>query len=80
MSVVRMNITLPEELARQIDKLVEPKKKSQFIAETLQQRIERIQHEKLQKILEEGYKARKKESQSLTKEFEYIDLEGWDEY
>ena len=57
MSVVRMNITLPEELARQIDKLVEPKKKSQFIAETLQQRIERIQHEKLQKILEEGYKA-----------------------
>lgn len=60
MSVVRMNITLPEELARQIDKLVEPKKKSQFIAETLQQRIERIQHEKLQKILEEGYKARKK--------------------
>jgi metal-responsive CopG/Arc/MetJ family transcriptional regulator len=80
MSVVRMNITLPEELARQIDKLVEPKKKSQFIAETLQQRIERIQHEKLQKILEEGYKARKKESQSLAKEFEYIDLEGWDEY
>ena len=80
MSVVRMNITLPEELARQIDKLVEPKKKSQFIAETLQQRIERIQHEKLQKILEEGYKARKKESQSLAKEFEYTDLEGWDEY
>ena len=80
MSVVRMNITLPEELARQIDKLVEPKKKSQFIAETLQQRIERIQHEKLQKILEEGYKARKKESRSLTKEFEPVDLEGWDEY
>jgi len=80
MSVVRMNITLPEELARQIDELVEPKKKSQFIAETLQQRIERIQHEKLQKILEEGYKARKKESQSLAKEFEPVDLEGWDEY
>ena len=70
MSVVRMNITLPEELARQIDKLVEPKKKSQFIAETLQQRIEKIQHEELQKTLEEGYKARKKESQSLAKEFE----------
>ena len=80
MSVVRMNITLPEELAREIDKLVEPKKKSQFIAETLQQRIERIQHEKLQKMLEEGYKARKKESQSVAKEFESVDLEGWDEY
>jgi len=80
MSVVRMNITLPEELARQIDKLVEPKKKSKFIAETLRQRIERIRHEKLQEILIEGYKARKNESQSLAKEFESIDLEGWDEY
>jgi len=80
MSVVRMNITLPEELARQLDKLIEPKKKIQFIAKTLQQRIEKIQHEELQKTLEEGYKARKKESQSLAKEFEYADLEGWDEY
>jgi len=80
MSVVRMNITLPEELAHQLDKLVEPKKKSQFIAETLQRRIARIQHEKLQGILEEGYKTRKKETQSLAKEFESVDLEGWDEY
>jgi metal-responsive CopG/Arc/MetJ family transcriptional regulator len=80
MSVVRMNITLPAELAREIDRLVEPKKKSRFIAQTLQQRIERIQHEKVQKILEEGYKARKKESQYLAKELEPVDLEGWDEY
>ena len=66
MSVVRMNITLPEKLARQLDKLVEPKKKSQFIAETLQRRIARIGVEKLQEILEEGYKkTRKKETQSL---------------
>jgi metal-responsive CopG/Arc/MetJ family transcriptional regulator len=80
MSVVRMNITLPEELVRQIDKLVKPREKSQFIAETLQERIARIQNEKLQEILEEGYKTRKKESQSLAKEFESVDLEGWDEY
>jgi len=80
MSVVRMNITLPEELVRQIDKLVKPREKSQFIAETLQERIARIQNEKLQEILEEGYKTRKKESQSLAKKFESVDLEGWDEY
>jgi metal-responsive CopG/Arc/MetJ family transcriptional regulator len=80
MSVVRMNITIPEELARQMDNLIEPKKKSQFIAETLRQRIARIQHEKLQEILEEGYKTRKKESQSFAKKFESVDLEGWDEY
>ena len=80
MSVVRMNITLPEELARQIDKLVEPKKKSQFIAEALRQRIEKIRYEELQKALEEGYKARKQESHFIAKDFESVDLEGWDEY
>ena len=54
MSVVRLNITLPEDLARKLDEIVKTKEKSRFIAETLRQRIERIQHEQLQKALEEG--------------------------
>ena len=80
MSVVRMNITIPEELAQQLDKLIGPRKKSHFITETLKERIERIQDEELQKMLEEGYKVRKKEGQSIAEEFESADLEGWDEY
>lgn len=80
MSVVRMNITIPEELAQQLDKLIGPRKKSHFITETLKERIERIQDEELQKMLEEGYKVRKQESQSIAEEFESADLEGWDEY
>ncbi len=75
-----MNITVPEDLARQVEKLVRPKKRSQFISEALRHRIEEIQREKLQKTLEEGYKARKGESQAMTREFEPLDLEGWDEY
>jgi len=63
-----------------LDKLVGRKKKSRFIAETLKRRIEKIQHEDLQKTLEEGYKARKEESHIVAKEFELVDLEGWDEY
>ena len=80
MSVVRLNITIQEELARQLDKLVGPRKKSHFIAEALKQRIEEIQEEELNKMLEEGYKARKQESLSIAKEFEDVDMEGWDEY
>ncbi len=80
MSVVRMNITLPEELAQQLDKLIGSRKKSHFISETLKERIERMQNEELQKMLEEGYKLRKQESQSISEEFESADLEGWDEY
>jgi metal-responsive CopG/Arc/MetJ family transcriptional regulator len=80
MSAVRLNITIPEELARQLDKLVGPRNKSHFIAEALKQRIGEIQEEELNKILEEGYKARKQESLSIAKEFEAVDVEGWDEY
>jgi len=80
MNTVRLNITLPEELAEQLDKLVAPKKKSSFISETLRERIEKIQNQQLQKLLEEGYKAARKESLALAGEFEPADLEGWDEY
>jgi len=80
MGAVRLNITLPEELARQLDELIDPRKKSQFIAETLRKRIQEMEEQKLQEILEEGYKARKLESEQLAREFEPIDLEGWDEY
>ncbi len=80
MNTVRLNITLPKEIAEQLDNLTEPKKKSHFIAETLRQRIERIQYEQLQKLLEEGYKSTGQESLSIAREFEPIDLEGWDEY
>ena len=80
MRVVRMNITIPQELARQVDELTNPRKRSQFISEALKHRIDEIQREKAQKALEEGYKARKEESHFITKEFEAADLEGWDEY
>jgi len=80
MNTVRLNITLPESLAHQLDKLVGPRRKSRFITETLKQRIEEIENEKIQKLLEEGYKDRKAESLDITKEFEPIDLEGWNEY
>ena len=80
MSNVRLNITIPEEVARQLDSIVGTRGKSRFIAETLRNRIQEIAEQKLQQLLEEGYKARKEESQSIAKEFESADLEGWDEY
>ena len=80
MNMVRMNITIPEDLARQLDQLVDSRKKSRVITETLKERVKEIEEDKLQKILEQGYKRRKEESLSITKEFEPVDLEGWDEY
>ena len=80
MSVARMNITIPEDLAHKLNRLIGSRNKSQFIAEALKERIEKIQYKEIQKAFEEGYKVRKQESHSIAKEFESIDLEGWDEY
>ena len=77
---VRLNITLPKELAHALDKVTGPRKRSHFIAEALRQKIEQTEKEELEKILEEGYRATAKESLAIAKEFETVDLEGWDEY
>jgi len=42
--------------------------------------LHKIRYEKIQKALAEGYAVREKESRFISKEFESIDLEGWDEY
>lgn len=77
---IRLNITLPAKLGRELDKLVKPREKSRFIAEALSQSIERIKRDRLHRLLEEGYKATKEEGKLLTREFKPTDLEGWDEY
>ena len=80
MSVVRINITLPQDLADELDKIAGARKKSSFIAKTLEEKIARIKADEIQRLLEEGYKVRREESLSIAKEFEAVDLEGWDEY
>jgi hypothetical protein len=56
------------------------RKKSEFITESLKERIRKMEQEKLQSELAEGYKVRKAESLSLAEDFEQADLDGWDEY
>ena len=80
MSMVRMSITIPEELAQKLDQVAGSRKKSEFITESLKERIRKMEQEKLQNELVDGYKARKAESISIAAEFEPADLEGWDEY
>jgi metal-responsive CopG/Arc/MetJ family transcriptional regulator len=77
---VRLNISLPKDLARALDKLTGPRKRSRFISEAISQRVQQLQREEIERILEQGYRADRQESLDLAKEFEAVDLEGWDEY
>jgi metal-responsive CopG/Arc/MetJ family transcriptional regulator len=80
METSRLNITLPEELVNELNQLVEPRKKSRFIALVLRDQLKKLRKEKQEKILKEGYQTRKRESEEISKDFSSIDLEGWDEY
>ena len=70
----RFNITLPEEIAQEIKDIPN---KSGFISEAVREKLERINKEKLDKLLIEGYKATRKEDKEINQEWEKITLEGW---
>lgn len=76
MNAVRLNITLPHDISSRLKPLVSPRKRSQFIAAAVQQKIRKIEQIALQKQLEEGCAARREESLKITEEFENSDLEG----
>jgi len=77
---VRLNITLPRHLAGLLNQIAGPRKRSQFIAEALQDRIEKQKRIELENAMAEGYRATRDENITLSREFESIDLENWDEY
>jgi metal-responsive CopG/Arc/MetJ family transcriptional regulator len=80
MNTVRMTITLPQDLAEELDTLVSSRKKSRFIAQSLIEKIDAVKRAQLHKSLEEGYKARQAEGRKIAQDFEPADLENWDEY
>jgi len=78
--MVRLNITLPFSIAEELNQITVPRKRSQFIAEAVRLRIMQLKEKKLEALLCEGYQAEKEEGLKITKEFEAIDFEGWDDY
>jgi len=70
----RLNITLPEEIAQEIKYIPN---KSGFISEAVKEKLDRINKEKLDKLLIEGYKATRKEDKEINQEWGKITLEGW---
>lgn len=74
MRMRRLNITLPEQIAREIKDVPN---KSRFIAEALKEKLKKMKKEKLDKLLIEGYKVTKEEDKKVDEEWEKITLEGW---
>jgi metal-responsive CopG/Arc/MetJ family transcriptional regulator len=77
---VRLNITLPAELAKELKHITASRKQSKFVAEAVEQKIKELKQKQMEKVLVDGYKATRKEGVAITKDFDSVDLEGWDAY
>ena len=75
MNTVRINITLPFEIAQMLENV---KNKSAFIAEAIKERIEREEKATLVREMSEGYKARKKEDRELSLDWDTTSGDGLD--
>jgi len=73
--MVRLNITLPEEIAK---KLAKQSNKSRFIAEALKEKMERDRKRELEGKLLEGYRASVQNDAEIQDDWEKTDIEGWD--
>lgn len=75
MNTVRVNITLPSEIA---EMLKDVKNKSMFIAEAIRERIEKEKKAHLIKELSEGYKVSKAEEKKLVEDWDTTSGDGID--
>ncbi|MDX1919516.1 MAG: hypothetical protein SFU25_02140, partial [Candidatus Caenarcaniphilales bacterium] len=78
MASKHLNITLPEELIEELNSSIGNREKSAFIAESVKEGLLKRKKQKLREELEESYKALAEEDRELNKEWEVVDLEGWD--
>ena len=78
--MVRLNISLPSSVTKELYQFSLPRKRSQFIAEAIKMRIRQLKEKKKEELLKEGYKMAKTEGLKITREFESVDFENLDEY
>ncbi len=77
MGMVKLNFTIPEEVAYKLRQLVSQRKRSAFVAVAVQEKLQKIEEERIEQDLIEGYIERREEDMELNEEWEAITLEGW---
>jgi len=75
---LKLNFTVPEDIAHELKNRVSKSKRSAFVTEAVRSRLEELKKKQLEHELEEGYRARRDENSEINKEWERITLENWD--
>ena len=72
---MRTTVTLPDDLAHDVQELAEGRSLSEFTREALRERVERLKRGRLARELEEGYRA-EADDPSLDPRWSAVEIEG----
>ncbi|GFP32167.1 hypothetical protein HKBW3S42_00472 [Candidatus Hakubella thermalkaliphila] len=77
MKTLKLNFTIPEEVAEALKTRVSKRKRSAFVAAAVLDKLKELEQEQLRQALMEGYQARREEDTEINKKWEAATLEGW---
>jgi len=77
MKTLKINFTVPEDLADALRSRVHKRKRSAFVAAAVACKLKELEEEQLRQALIEGYQARQAENAEINQEWEGVTLEEW---
>ncbi len=77
MRTIRLNFTIPEEIAERLREKIAERGRSAFIAEAIKERLDEMEREQFRLLMAEGYRVRREEDREMDQEWEAATLENW---
>jgi HD superfamily phosphohydrolase YqeK len=77
MKTLKLNFTVPENVAEALKTRVSRRKRSAFVAAAVADKLKELEEEQLRQSLVEGYRARQAEDAEVNQEWEGATLEEW---
>jgi hypothetical protein len=75
---LKLNFTVPEDIARELKNRITKSKRSAFVTEAVRSRLAELKKKQLEQELEEGYQARYEEDAEMNQDWEKVTLENID--
>ena len=77
MRVVKLNFTIPEDVAAMLKDRIGKRGRSAFVGAIIRDSLNQLEQEQLKQALIEGYLARRAEDAEVSREWDAPTLEGW---
>lgn len=77
MKTLKINFTIPEDVAEALKSRVGKRKRSAFVVAAVADKLKELEEEQIRQSLVEGYQARQAEDAGVNQEWEGATLEEW---